>query len=212
MSKYVEWTMEGYEFVNCNCDWGCPCQFNGRPTHGDCRAVGFVQIDKGHFGKVPLAGLRWGILAAWPKAVHEGNGKLQTIVDKSANAQQRKAIETISHGGETEPGSLIWQVFSTTITQFLPTLYKPITLTINYADRTARVKVPGLVEGRGESIRNPVTGASHQVRVTMPSGFEFTDSEVLSGKSKASGPIKLDLDGTHAHMARVHWSTHGVVR
>ena len=212
MNKYVDWMMQGFEFANCNCSWGCPCQFNGLPTSGDCRASCFVQIDKGHFGDVPLEGLRWGILAAWPGAIHLGNGKFQTIIDERANPKQRQAIETISHGGETEPGSLIWQVFSTTITEFLPTLYKPIALTIDYAGRVADLKVPGVIEGQAATIRNPVTGAPHQVRVTMPTGFEFTESEVVSGTSKAAGPIELELNGSHAHLARIHWSTRGVVR
>ena len=212
MGTYVEWSMQGLEFANCNCSWGCPCQFNGTPTHGNCGAFCFMQIDKGRFGDVPLDGLRWGILGAWPAAIHLGNGKFQTIIDERANPKQRQAIETVSHGGETEPGSLIWQVFSTTVTELLPTLYKPIELRIDYAARTASVKVPGLLDGKAESIRNPVTGAAHQVRVTMPTGFEFTESEVVSGKSRASGPIELNLDGSHAHLARIHWSTHGVVR
>jgi hypothetical protein len=204
--------MQGMEFANCNCSWGCPCQFNGLPTAGHCRALCFVQIDKGHFGDVPLDGVRWGIMGAWPGAIHFGNGKFQTIIDEGANPKQRQAIETISHGGETEPGSLIWQVFASMVTEFLPTLYKPITLSIDYEARTAQLKVPGLIEGKAESIRNPVTGAPHQVRVTMPTGFEFNDSEVVSGKSKAIGPIELDFDGSHAHLARIHWSTRGVVR
>ena len=212
MNKYVEWTMQGLEFANCNCSWGCPCQFNGLPTDGHCRASCFVQIDKGHFDGVPLDGLRWGILAAWPGAIHLGNGKFQTIIDERANPKQRAAIETVSHGGETEPGSLIWQVFSTTITEFLPTLYKPIALTIDYAGRVADLKVPGVIEGQAGTIRNPVTGAPHPVRVTMPTGFEFTESEVVSGTSNAAGPIELQLNGSHAHLARIHWSTHGVVR
>lgn len=212
MSKLVQWVMQGHEFTNCNCSWGCPCQFNGLPTQGHCRALCFVQIDKGRFDNVPLDGLRWGIMAAWPGAIHLGNGRLQTIIDERAAPEQRKAIETVSHGGETEPGSLIWQVFSTTITEFLPTLYRPIELAIDYAGRTAHVKVPGIVEGQADTIRNPVTSAPHQVRVTMPTGFEFTESEVVSGKSKGAGPIELNLDGSHAHLARIHWSTQGVVR
>jgi hypothetical protein len=159
-----------------------------------------------------LDGLRWGFTAAWPAAIHLGNGKFQTIIDERANPLQRKAIETVSHGGETEPGSLIWQVFSTTITEFLPTAYKPIDLTIDFASRTAQVSVPGFIEGQAESIRNPVTNAPHPIRVIMPTGFEFTESEVLSGKSKSAGPIKLDLEGSHAQVARIHWSTRGVVR
>jgi hypothetical protein len=212
MSNYVDWEMKGAEFANCNCSWGCPCQFNGMPTHGHCRAFAFIQIDQGHFGEVPLNGLKWGIIAAWPGAIHLGNGKLQTVVDEKANPKQRGAIETVSHGGETEPGSLIWQVFSTTITEFLPTLTKPIQLTIDYPGRAAQLSIPGLVEGKAESIRNPVTGAPHPVRVIMPTGFEFTESEVVSGKSKATGPIEMELDGSHAHLARIHWSTRGVVR
>ena len=212
MANYIEWNMAGVEFSNCNCSWGCPCQFNGTPTNGDCRAFCFVQVEQGNFGNVPLAGLRWGILAAWPKAIHLGNGTFLSVIDERANPEQRKALEAISHGKETDPGSLIWQVFSTTVSQFLPTLYKPIDLAIDYSARTARVSIPGLLDGRAESIRNPVTGAAHQVRVTMPTGFEFTESEVVSGKSKATGPIELQFDGSHAHLARIHWSTHGVVR
>jgi hypothetical protein len=212
MAKYVEWSMEGFEFSNCNCAWGCPCQFNGLPTSGDCRALTFIQIDKGHFGDTPLDGLRWGFIAAWPSAIHLGNGTFMTVVDERANPQQREGIEAVSHGRETEPGSLIWQVFSTTITKLLPTLYRPIDLKIDYAARTASLNVPNLVQSRGESIRNPVTGAEHPVRVTMPTGFEFTESEVVSGKTRATGPIELELNDSHAHLARIHWSTRGVVR
>jgi hypothetical protein len=182
------------------------------PTNGDCRVAGFFQIDRGNFGDVPLSGLRWGILAAWPGAIHLGNGTFVTVIDEAADARQRQALEAISHGKETDPGSLIWQVFSATVTKFLPTIYKPITLSIDLVSRTARVDVPGLISGKAESIRNPITGALHQVRLTMPTGFEFTETEMVSGTSKASGPIELDLNGTHAQLARIHWSTHGVVR
>lgn len=42
----VQWFIEGVEFANCNCDHACPCQFESRPTHGDCRAVGGLRIDR----------------------------------------------------------------------------------------------------------------------------------------------------------------------
>ena len=208
----VNWSMQGLEFASCNCAWGCSCQFNGPPTHGNCRAHTFVQIDKGRFGDVVLDGLRWGIMGAWPAAIHLGNGTFQSIIDERANPKQREALEAISQGKETEPGKLIWQVFSATITKRLPTLFKVIDLTIDLKARTARVKVPGVLEGTAESIRNPVTGADHQVRVTLPTGFEFTESEFVSGQAKSSGAIELNLDGTHAHLSRIHWGTHGVVR
>ena len=210
--KLADWFMQGVEFANCNCIWGCPCQFNGAPTHGNCRAYTFVHIEKGRFNDVPLDGLRWGILAAWPGPIHLGNGTFQSVVDERADVKQRAALEAVSHGRETEPGKLIWQVFSTTVTKLLPTVFKPIDLEVDIKTRTAKVSVPGMLEGRAESIRNPMTKADHQIRVTLPTGFEFTESEFVSGTAKAAGQIEIDFDGTHAHLARIHWSKHGVVR
>lgn len=209
---FVEWKMHGTELVNCNCNWGCPCQFNSLPSKGHCRAHGFFQIDRGHFGEVNLDGLRWGILAAWPGAVHQGNGTFMTVIDERADALQRVAIEAISHGKETEPGSLIWQVFSTTVTTFLPTQFRPIELAIDVEARMGKVRVPGLIECDVTPIKNPVTGEPQRARLTLPNGFEFTEAEFASGTAKSSGQIELLFDNTHAQLAPIHWSTHGVVR
>ena len=40
----TKWTIHGREFANCNCTYGCPCQFNALPTHGRCWAVVGIQI------------------------------------------------------------------------------------------------------------------------------------------------------------------------
>lgn len=211
--KLVEWSMQGVEFANCNCAVGCPCQFNALPTHGHCRAHTFIQIEQGRFGDVPLDGLRWGLMGQWPGPIHLGGGTFQVIVDEGANAQQRAALETIGQGRETEPGKLIWQVFSTVTTTTLPTLFKSILLTIDVKAGTAQLKVPGLIESSAAPISNPVTKAAHRARVTLPTGFEFTEAEFVSGNAKAkSGPIELNFDGTHGHLAKIHWGTHGVVR
>ena len=53
----TKWTIKGREFVNCNCSYGCPCQFNGLPTHGHCQAVGGFEIEQGHHGSTKLDGL-----------------------------------------------------------------------------------------------------------------------------------------------------------
>src|SRR4051794_19823535 len=46
----IDWRLSGIELLTCNCDYGCPCQFNALPTQGDCRAAMACRIDKGHFG------------------------------------------------------------------------------------------------------------------------------------------------------------------
>ncbi len=64
----TSWMLKGTEYGNCNCDYGCPCQFNGRPSSpdGSCRYATFTQIDKGHYGNVTLDGLRFVWIGGWP--------------------------------------------------------------------------------------------------------------------------------------------------
>ena len=52
------WEFKGRELVNCSCDYGCNCQFNGLPDKGHCYAVAGIQIDEGHHGDTRLDGLR----------------------------------------------------------------------------------------------------------------------------------------------------------
>jgi hypothetical protein len=212
MASFTEWELEGVEFVNCSCDCGCPCQFNSLPTHGHCHAHTFVHVARGRYGNVRLDGLDWGILAAWPGPIHLGNGTFRAVIDERANTKQRAALEAIAQGRDTEPGALIWQVFSTTVTNLLPTIYARIDLSVDLEERSAALHIAGVGESTAEPIRNRKTGAAQQAHVTLPAGFEFTEAEFASGTTKVNGDIPLDFNHTHAHLARIHWSTHGVVR
>ena len=89
---YVDWSIRGPEIANCNCSFGCPCQFNALPTNGDCRAMTAVKIDEGHFGDVDLGGLAFCGMFAWPKAIHEGNGEAFVVISDHANEAQRNAL------------------------------------------------------------------------------------------------------------------------
>jgi hypothetical protein len=73
----TEWSIQGQGYTNCNCAYGCPCQFNALPTHGDCRAALGLRIAKGHLGAVGLDGLRIAALYSWPSAVHQGDGTVR---------------------------------------------------------------------------------------------------------------------------------------
>ena len=53
----IDWRLQGPSFGNCNCDSNCPCQFELDPTHGHCRGLEIVRIERGHFGTVRLDGL-----------------------------------------------------------------------------------------------------------------------------------------------------------
>ena len=54
----TSWELIGTEYGSCNCDYGCPCQFMGKPSSpaGDCRYATFNHIDEGHYGDVDLDG------------------------------------------------------------------------------------------------------------------------------------------------------------
>ncbi|MEK6211981.1 MAG: DUF1326 domain-containing protein [Pseudomonadota bacterium] len=41
----IDWLIVGKSFGNCNCDYGCPCQFESLPTHGACRGFEVFEID-----------------------------------------------------------------------------------------------------------------------------------------------------------------------
>jgi hypothetical protein len=207
----IEWVINAREFANCNCSYGCPCQFNAPPTHGYCEAAGGFQIETGRFGDVKLDGLRAAAVYAWPGPVHKGNGRMQLIVDEGADERQRDALVRIMSGRDTKEMSTMWAVFAAMCpTRYAP-LFRPIGLEIDIESRRAQLVVPGVIDGRGEPIRNPVTGAEHRARIQLPHGFEYRIAEIGSGRTKTSGTIELDLRDTYAQFAELHLSDQGVV-
>ena len=206
---YVDWRIRGPEISNCNCDWGCPCQFNALPTHGDCRAMTAMHIDEGHFGGVSLDGLKWVGMFAWPKAIHEGHGEAFVVVDEKASPEQRDALLTILSGGETEPGATIFNVFATVIDRMHEPAFLPILFEADRERRVGRVSVEGIIDTKVNPIRNPITGDEHRARVTLPNGFEYKEAEFASGDTNAFGSVSLNWTSGHAHLAILDLSTHG---
>jgi hypothetical protein len=207
----IDWYVEAISFGNCNCDWACPCQFESLPTHGNCRGFEALEIERGHFGDVRLEGLRVVLLYAWPGAIFEGNGEAQVIIDERANAEQRKALETVLHGGETEEGKTHWWVFRAMSSKVHETLYKPIDLEIDIKARKGRVSVPGVLEAVGQPIKSPATGGEHRVRIDIPNGIEFELAEIGMASSKSGGPIVLDLKDSYGQFNIIRHSGTGVV-
>ena len=208
----TQWEFKGREFVNCNCSYGCPCQFMALPSHGDCMAIAAMHIEEGHHGNVRLDGLSFVLYAQWPGAIHEGKGQAAVVVDERATPEQREALLRIITGQDTEPGATIFQVFSTTFEKVHDPIFSRIDFDVDVDGRRARVVVPGISEGRGEPIVNPVTGQEHRVRINIPNGFEYETSESGRGWSKATGgPIRLELNDSYGQFAHLHLSQSGIV-
>jgi hypothetical protein len=207
----VDWYVEGVEFGNCNCDYGCPCQFESLPTHGHCRGFEVVRIDKGHFGEVSLDGLRVALIYAWPGPIFEGKGEMQAIIDERADAAQRQALTTILHGGETRDAATHWWVFHAMSSSVHEPVFKPIEFEVDIGQRRARVVIPGVLESSGRPIRSPATGDEHRVRIDIPNGIEFEIAEIGSATTKASGAITLELNDTYGQFSVLRHSGAGVV-
>jgi hypothetical protein len=208
----VKWSIKAREFVNCNCSYGCPCQFNGLPTYGDCRAVVGMQIDEGHHGDTRLDGLRFVSILRWPGAIHEGKGEAAVVIDERASEPQRAALLRIVTGQDTEPGATIFQVFSTTFEKLHEPIFAPIDFDVDIDARKGRLVVRGITEGRGEPIKNPVTGAAHRARIDIPDGFEYSLAEIGRGWSKVARPMQFTLADSYAQFAHVNLCQSGILR
>lgn len=208
----IPWEIQGSELVNCNCAYGCPCQFNALPTKGHCEAMGAVAIDHGHYGDVRLDGLKVGFVFRWPGAIHEGKGKCQPIVDAKANPQQREALLKIMSGQDTEPFATMFAVFATTIEKVFDPIFTPIDFAVDVDARRGKVRAEGVFELEGEPIRNPVTGQEHRARIDLPHGFEYELAEMGSASSRSHGALAFELKDSYAQFARLHLNGKGPVR
>lgn len=207
-----QWEIRGVEYGNCNCAWGCPCQFSSPTTHGNCEAIICGHIEEGRFGDTPLDGLDWALLVYWPGEIAEGNGKEQAIIDERANDAQREALRKIILGEDTAPGTTHFWVYNSTMSEVLETLYKPIDLEIDVDARKAHLNIPSIVESTGSPIIDPISGAEHHARINLPNGFEYTIAEVATASTKATGAIELDLSDTHGQFNILHMNQDGVIR
>ena len=116
------WRIVGDEVGNCNCDWGCPCQFDALPTHGNCMAMIAYQINEGGFGFTPtrpygpspfpigFAGIRAsvGCAAVRPRRCRAEVDRLaqhraRTLRDICECREMREELEALEHHAHALP-------------------------------------------------------------------------------------------------------------
>lgn len=205
----TDWRLEGEWLKNCNCAYGCPCDFNARPTRGDCKGFLGMRITRGHFGQTPLDGLSFFIVVDFPGALHEGNGTAQAIIDERATPEQREALGAILSGQHSDEGT-IFHICSLIVSKMHEPIFSPVEMTFDKAGRRAYLVFPGILETEVQPIRNPVTGAEHRIRVEMPDGFEHRVGEVASSDIRSMGAIAFETTAGHSTLAHVVQTPHGV--
>ncbi|SFH69952.1 DUF1326 domain-containing protein [Modicisalibacter xianhensis] len=205
----VDWRLEGEWLKNCNCAFGCPCDFNAPPTHGECWGLVGMHITKGHYESTRLDDLFFAVVVQFPGPLHEGNGQAQPIIDERASPEQREALFEIMSGKHSAEGTL-FHIFSIIVSTMHDPIFAPVSFEFDEEARTARLSIPEVLETEVVPIRNPVTDKPHRIQVVMPEGFEHIKGEVASATIKSNGAIAFSTQGSHSTLAHVVQTPEGV--
>src|SRR5579872_3315671 len=103
----ASWNIKGTVLIACNCDYGCPCNFNALPSHGKCEGGWTWHVAQGAYGETKLDGLNFSVFVKWPGAIHHGNGEALIFIDERANQRQREAIATLVKGEVGGPWGIL---------------------------------------------------------------------------------------------------------
>jgi hypothetical protein len=223
--RTTKWKIHAYFLDACNCDWGCPCQFNANPTHGNCEGISGYHIVSGSYGSddVKLNGLNMALIASWPGPIHEGHGKASFYIDNRADEKQFEALSNIITG---KAGGGPFAVYASTIEEF----QEPKRASVKFQTKDIRSRVAVFAaEIRGghkekrrgqqstkedtiaeawlEPIRNPVTGKVHRAIIEIPEGFESSRMDQASIKKLVANDGYLDFryEGTYGSFSENVW-------
>lgn len=201
-TQIPKWNLKADYVEACNCDFGCPCNFNGFPTGGFCRGMSLFHIQKGSYGQnVSLDGLDAIYAASWPKAIHEGNGTNQLFITKKADEHQRKALVNIMSGQAKGDG--LFALLAGTFKYFLEPQF--VDINANIDGKRSSFSVPGVMDVQIDSFTNPVTGEEQDIKVQLPKGPIWKLAEAAKSKIMriTTQSLNFDHSGKNAFYAAV---------
>ena len=195
------WALRGSVLIACNCDWGCPCNFNALPSKGHCEGGWTWHVERGQFGGITLDGLNFSIFVKWPGAIHQGNGEGVFLVDERANAEQRKAIDTLTGGKVGGP----WGVLGWT----WPKLHGPVAVPYDiHIDGVHSHMICGShVQLEFEPIRNPVNKHESHPSIVLPQGIVVKQGALAASKRFViDSGISFDHSGQYTAVGPFEYS------
>lgn len=171
------WTMKGSLLGACNCNWGCPCNFDAPPTYGHCEGMYIWVVCEGRYGDISLDGVVFGWGGRSPGPLHEGHGTAVVAIDETATPEQREAILTITRSGEA---GLPFDIFSSITETWLDPLITPIEVDLNGINSKVEMGGGDVFRLELSRIPNPVTGEDEELYLDKPTGFTSTRAELGS--------------------------------
>ena len=181
------WRVSGDVLIACNCDFGCPCNFNARPSKGFCEGGWIWMIQQGHVGDVDLSGLGLAVFAKWPGAIHDGGGRASAYIDERATAGQREALSRVLRGELGGP----WGLFIKTYALGPAT---PAAFDVQLAAHASRAAIGDVVKLAFQKIRNPVSQVEVHPEMVLPEGLV-----VKRGSLAASSVFQVKDDLAYDH-------------
>lgn len=205
----ADWKMQGEYLKNCNCLATCPCDTEGFPKpYANCEGMAAMHIIEGNFDGIKLDGLHWAGVVQWPGAMHEGNGRMQPLIDERASPQQREALGEILSG---KNGGTFFEILAAVCPTVYPPQFVPFTWEFDQAGRHARMSAGDFLKTTSEPLTVPATGNAQRVIVRLPDGFEYKEMEVArTTVLEVSGEISFSHKNTHSSLAHVEHTPAGL--
>jgi hypothetical protein len=200
----VPYRITVHNIEGCNCTHGCGCQFKGFPDEGGCEAIIAGEVKEGKYGDVALQGVRYIVACMYPKAIHEGNGKVAVFIDEKASDKQAEAITMILSG---QAGGMPWEALAGTIAVLEGPVRKPIEMKVN--GTRSSLRIPGVLEMRQTPIRDAVSGQEKEVQIVYPKGGFFWNTGNIATTDLLEvnyGPVKFRHGGGFASYSTPTWS------
>ena len=140
---------------------------------------------------------------------------MQLVIDEDTTEDQRKGIEAILSGKDTDEMATGWYIFNAMCPTKHETIYRKIDSTINQEDRIGNAKVAGMFDLVVKPLSNPVSGAPHRAAMALPNGQDFLYAEVASGTTITKAESILQLPNntdTHSQLSRNKMNNHGMIK
>jgi hypothetical protein len=196
------WSLKGSVVIACNCEYGCPCNFNALPSHGFCEGGWTWHVESGSRGTLTLDGLVFSLYCAWPGAIHEGGGAAVAFVDERADEQRRDAVGVLVTG---EAGVGPWAVTGWTYELIGPV--RAVRYDAEFAGLATRLKAGDLLELELEPIRNPVTGAEVHPSIVLPEGIVTSRADLGASRVfRLRDGVAYDHSGKYAAVGEFAYS------
>ena len=197
----MEWSLNGTVLIACNCDWGCPCNFQARPSRGFCQGGWCWDIERGRIGDVSLDGLRIALWAKWPGAIHEGGGSAVCHFDERASDAQKAALQRLLNGELGGP----WMIFRNTYTLDGP---HAAAFRIEGEGYGARLTIGDTVRLELKHMTNPVTGVDLHPEMVLPEGLVVKRAALAASAhfSVAHDDVAYDHSGQYTAFGRFEYA------